>query len=136
MLKRYLLLSVATAAFSLPSLVYATQQNILSVHILNQQTGKPAADVTVILEKKADNGLQLNTAKTDKDGRIKALWSEQSVTTGDYRVVFKTGDYFKKQSLESFFPEIPVEFHINNVSEHYHVPLLLSQYGYSTYRGS
>ncbi len=75
MLKRYLVLSVATAAFSLPSLVYAAQQNILSVHILNQQTGKPAADVTVTLEKKADNGwLQLNTAKTDKDGRIKALW--------------------------------------------------------------
>ncbi|HBN2064096.1 TPA: hydroxyisourate hydrolase, partial [Escherichia coli] len=56
MLKRYLVLSVATAAFSLPSLVYAAQQNILSVHILNQQTGKPAADVTVTLEKKADNG--------------------------------------------------------------------------------
>lgn len=64
MLKRYLVLSVVTAAFSLPSLVYAAQQNILSVHILNQQTGKPAADVTVTLEKKADNGwLQLNTAK-------------------------------------------------------------------------
>ena len=111
MLKRYLVLSVATAAFSLPSLVYAAQQNILSVHILNQQTGKPAADVTVTLEKKADNGwLQLNTAKTDKD--------------------------FKKQNLESFFPEIPVEFHINKVNEHYHVPLLLSQYGYSTYHGS
>ena len=110
MLKRYLVLSVVTAAFSLPSLVYAAQQNILSVHILNQQTGKPAADVTVTLEKKADNGwLQLNTAKTDKDGRI---------------------------NLESFFPEIPVEFHINKVNEHYHVPLLLSQYGYSTYRGS
>mgnify|MGYP003211449981 CR=1 FL=1 len=89
------------------------------------------------LEKKADNGwLQLNTAKTDKDGRIKALWPEQTATTGDYRVVFKTGDYFKKQNLESFFPEIPVEFHINKVNEHYHVPLLLSQYGYSTYRGS
>ena len=51
MLKRYLVLSVVTAAFSLPSLVYAAQQNILSVHILNQQTGKPAADVTVTLEK-------------------------------------------------------------------------------------
>ncbi|EGJ3669534.1 hydroxyisourate hydrolase, partial [Escherichia coli] len=95
------------------------------------------ADVTVTLEKKADNGwLQLNTAKTDNDGRIKALWPEQTATTGDYRVVFKTGDYFKKQNLESFFPEIPVEFHINKVNEHYHVPLLLSQYGYSTYRGS
>ncbi|HGY8187731.1 TPA: hydroxyisourate hydrolase, partial [Escherichia coli] len=83
MLKRYLVLSVVTAAFSLPSLVYAAQQNILSVHILNQQTGKPAADVTVTLEKKADNGwLQLNTAKTDKDGRIKALWPEQTATTG------------------------------------------------------
>lgn len=101
MLKRYFLLSVATAAFSLPSLTYAAQQNILSVHILNQQTGKPAADVTVTLEKKSENGwLQLNSAKTDNDGRIKALWPEQTAATGDYRVVFKTGEYFKKQNLK------------------------------------
>ncbi|MCW6987168.1 hydroxyisourate hydrolase [Escherichia coli] len=97
MLKRYLVLSVATAAFSLPSLVYAAQQNILSVHILNQQTGKPAADVTVTLEKKADNGwLQLNTAKTDKDGRIKALWPEQTATTGDYPLTLDHDDLTRR----------------------------------------
>lgn len=111
MLKRYLVLSVVTAAFSLPSLVYAAQQNILSVHILNQQTGKPAADVTVTLEKKADNGwLQLNTAKTDKDGRIKALWPEQTATTGDYRVVFKTGDYFRNKILKVSSLRSPLNF--------------------------
>ena len=113
--------------------------NLLSVHILNQQTGKPAPNVEVTLEKKqSSNWVLLNSGKTDNDGRIKAIWPDNSTSpsTGDYRVVFKTGDYFKNQGKESFFPEIPVEFLIDNVNEHYHIPLLLSQYGYSTYRGS
>lgn len=112
-------------------------RNILSVHILDQQTGKPAPGVEVVLEQKKDNGwTQLNTGHTDQDGRIKALWPEKAAAPGDYRVIFKTGQYFESKKLDTFFPEIPVEFHISKTNEHYHVPLLLSQYGYSTYRGS
>ncbi|WKZ94332.1 hydroxyisourate hydrolase [Chimaeribacter arupi] len=115
----------------------AAEQNLLSVHVLNQQTGKPASNVEVTLEQKQEAGWKfLNKATTDKDGRIKQFWPAQPAATGDYRVVFKTGHYFQEQKQESFFPEIPVEFHISNTTEHYHVPLLLSQYGYSTYRGS
>ncbi|EMI5489349.1 hydroxyisourate hydrolase [Providencia stuartii] len=131
----YLLLTPLMMA---PALSIAAS-DILSVHILNQQTGKPASNVEVTLEKKQSNTwVRLNSEKTDNDGRIKSIWPDntETPTVGDYRVVFKTGEYFKEQGKESFFPEIPVEFHINNVNEHYHIPLLLSQYGYSTYRGS
>ena len=138
MLKRYLVLSVATAAFSLPSLVYAAQQNILSVHILNQQTGKPAADVTVTLEKekRITAGYNLIPPKQIRMDELRHCGPSKLRLLAITVSYLKTGDYFKKQNLESFFPEIPVEFHINKVNEHYHVPLLLSQYGYSTYRGS
>ncbi len=79
MLKRYLVLSVVTAAFSLPSLVYAAQHTILSVHILNQQTGKPAADVTVTLEQKANHdSSHLNPATQDNARRNTALSPEKT----------------------------------------------------------
>ncbi|MBJ3814358.1 hydroxyisourate hydrolase [Shimwellia pseudoproteus] len=130
--------SLIALAIAAPAAVFAAGQNTLSVHILNQQTGTPAAGVEVVLEQKQGDGWKkLNTATTDNDGRIKGLWPEQpAATVGDYRVIFKTGSYFSAQKLDSFFPEIPVEFHIGKPAEHYHVPLLLSQYGYATYRGS
>ncbi|XNM60554.1 hydroxyisourate hydrolase [Escherichia coli] len=130
MLKRYLVLSVATATFSLPSLVLRRTTKHLSVHIPNQQTGKPAADVTVTLEKKADNGwLQLNTAKTDKDGRIKALWPSKLQLRRLPCRILKPGTISRNKILKVSSPRSP-SFHINKVNEHYHVPLLLSQYGY------
>ncbi|EPU3934601.1 hydroxyisourate hydrolase [Morganella morganii] len=112
--------------------------DLLSVHILNQQSGTPASNVNVVLEQKqGERWHVLNTAKTNKDGRIKKLWPDNiNEEKGIYRVTFKTGDYFKSNNLNSFFPEIPVEFNIEDTSQHYHIPLLLSQYGYSTYRGS
>ncbi|EOV8972322.1 hydroxyisourate hydrolase [Cronobacter turicensis] len=127
----------AAALFALPGLALAAPANLLSVHVLNEQTGKPAPGVVVKLEKKQGNAWQpLNQATTDKDGRIKALWPDAPAAAGDYRVTFETGDYFAAHKQSSFFPEVPVVFHIDNTDEHYHVPLLLSQYGYSTYRGS
>lgn len=136
-MKKHLLAAVASVVLMTPALAMAAGKNLLSVHILNQQTGKPTAGVEVVLEqKKADGWEKLNSGTTDQDGRIKALWPEKAPATGDYRVIFKTGAYFKSQQQETFFPEIPVEFHISKTDEHYHVPLLLSQYGYSTYRGS
>ncbi|WES67489.1 hydroxyisourate hydrolase [Superficieibacter sp. HKU1] len=136
-MKNLILTAAIVSAFSAPAMVMAAANNILSVHILDQQTGKPAANVEVVLEQKNNDGWQqLNTGHTDKEGRIKALWPEQEAKPGDYRVTFKTKPYFDSKKQESFFPEIPVEFHISKTNEHYHVPLLLSQYGYSTYRGS
>lgn len=136
-MKKHLLAAAASVILMTPALAMAAGKNLLSVHILNQQTGKPTAGVEVVLEqKKADGWEKLNSGTTDQDGRIKALWPEKAPAAGDYRVIFKTGDYFKSQQQDTFFPEIPVEFHISKTDEHYHVPLLLSQFGYSTYRGS
>ncbi|MGY5956469.1 hydroxyisourate hydrolase [Kosakonia sp. BK9b] len=129
-------LSLATL-LAAPAITLAAAKNPLSVHVLNQQTGTPAAGVAVTLEQKqGENWTVLNTASTDQDGRVQALWPEKPFEAGDYRVIFKTGKYFADQKQPSFFPEIPVEFHITSTSTTYHVPLLLSQYGYSTYRGS
>lgn len=116
----------------------AAPEGTLSVHILNQQTGKPSADVTVVLEKKTDTGWQtLATGKTDSNGRVKSLYPQDSeMAKGVYKVTFETGDYFKKSGQASFFPEIPVIFSVSQENEKLHIPLLLSQYGYSTYRGN
>jgi len=124
-------LAFIPAAFSAPV-------GTLSVHILNQQTGLPSPDVTVTLEKQQQNSwTTLASAKTDPDGRIKSLYpQEQDMQPGVYKVTFKTSEYFRSQKLDSFFPEIPVQFTVTRTNEKLHIPLLLSQYGYSTYKGS
>ncbi|MEZ2586242.1 hydroxyisourate hydrolase [Kluyvera intermedia] len=121
----------APAAFSAPA-------GTLSVHILNQQTGIPSKAVTVTLEKQNPAGWDmLAKGKTDNDGRIKSLYPDnQDMQPGVYKVTFKTGDYFKSEKLSSFFPEVPVLFTVTKMNEKLHIPLLLSQYGYSTYKGS
>ncbi len=124
-------LAIAPAAFSAPA-------GTLSVHILNQQTGLPSPDVTVTLEKQQQGGwTTLASGKTDADGRIKSLYPQEGdMQPGVYKVTFKTGEYFHAHKQASFFPEIPVLFSVSRSNEKLHIPLLLSQYGYSTYKGS
>ncbi|EMS8796151.1 TPA: hydroxyisourate hydrolase [Enterobacter ludwigii] len=120
------------AAFSAPA-------GTLSVHILDQQTGMPPSDVTVTLEKQQQQNTwtQIASGKTDHDGRIKSLYpQDQDMQPGVYKVTFKTADYFHGKKLDTFFPEIPVLFTVTRTNEKLHIPLLLSQYGYSTYKGS
>lgn len=112
--------------------------NPLSVHVLNIQNGLPSQDVTVTLERKdGDKWIELSEAVTNEKGRISELYPEgETLVNGTYRVVFETGEWFEKQGVSSFFPEIPVVFTMDGTLEHYHVPLLLSPYGFSTYRGN
>lgn len=112
--------------------------NPLSVHVLNLENGLPSPGVNVTLEKHVDNGWQpLAQGVTNEQGRIGELFpAKLAFEAGEYRVVFKTGEYFKKTGRETFFPEIPVMFEVKNAEQHYHIPLLLSPYGFSTYRGS
>lgn len=126
------------STFVLVPVAYSAPMGTLSVHILNQQTGIPSKDVEVTLEKQQSSGwAQLAQGKTDNDGRIKSLYpADQDMQPGVYRVTFKTGDYFKREALSSFFPEVPVLFTVTKTNEKLHIPLLLSQYGYSTYKGS
>lgn len=129
------LLSVSAVSLSAHA---ETAKNPISVHVLNLKTGVPSEGVMVILEKKeGEKWTKLNSAITNKDGRITALYpAGEAINPGDYRVTFETGKYYAAHNEDTFFPEIPVIIHVPKSGEHYHVPLLLSQYGYSTYRGN
>ena len=133
-------LRMTLAALSLSGLssLALAAGNPLSVHVLNLENGLPSPGVNVTLEKHVGKDWQsLAQGVTNEQGRIGELFpAKQAFEAGEYRVVFKTGEYFKKTGHETFFPEIPVIFEVKNVDQHYHIPLLLSPYGFSTYRGS
>jgi 5-hydroxyisourate hydrolase len=107
----------------------------ITTHILNLDAGKPAADVRVTLHR-LDTNLPVASATTDADGRIMQWDNDFTVQTGSYLLYFAIGDWYLQQGKNSFYPEIKISFQVVNVQEHYHVPLLLNAYGYSTYRGS
>ncbi|QMV74567.1 hydroxyisourate hydrolase [Comamonas piscis] len=127
-----LLLNAAIATSALAA------QNPLSVHVLNLQDGLPSVGVNVTLEKKVDNKwVQINEGVTNAQGRIPALFpTESTMEKGSYRVTFQTEEWFNKQKTITFFPEIPVIFKADGSVPHYHIPLLLSPYGFSSYRGN
>ena len=112
--------------------------NPLSVHVLNLQDGLPSAGVSVSLEKKVDSKwVKINEGITNEQGRIPALYPSESIMEkGSYRVTFQTEEWFNKHKTSTFFPEIPVIFKADGSVPHYHIPLLLSPYGFSSYRGN
>jgi 5-hydroxyisourate hydrolase len=103
----------------------------LSTHVLDTGADRPATGVAVVLESAA--GELLADGRTDADGRVGALGED--LAPGDYRIRFDTGAWFTDAGVQAFYPEVAVAFTIR-ADEHFHVPLLLSPYGYSTYRGS
>ncbi len=109
----------------------------LTTHILDTSIGKPAQNVSIVLEQKVSGGWnKLAEGITNTDGRVSNLLAADIILDkGIYRLLFDTQSYFKTQNLKSFYPSVTVEFEITDGS-HYHVPLLLNPYGYSTYRGS
>lgn len=117
---------------------HALAANPLSVHILDLQTGQPTAGVTVTLEQQSQDGWrQLASGVTNAQGRIAEMYpADQAMQAGDYRIVFKTGEHYARLKQDTFFPEIPVQFHVEKTGQHYHIPLLLSPFGFSTYRGN
>ena len=128
----------AGAVLSVLSSLASAAANPLSVHVLNLQDGLPSPDVNVTLEKKNGQGWEmLNAASTNEQGRIPAFYPEgKALEKGIYRVTFKTGEWFTVHKIASFFPEVPVIFEVDGTVPHYHIPLLLSPYGFSTYRGN
>lgn len=106
----------------------------ISTHVLDTALGKPAEGVRVTLER--DHSL-IGSGATDADGRVRdLLQSGSSLGEGEYKLTFSVGDYFAASKRPSFYNHIVVIFQIEGGAEHYHVPLLVSPYGYSTYRGS
>ena len=110
----------------------------LSSHILDVSKGMPAPGVTIKLEKynEANKTWTFVEEKvTDKNGRVPDFLSNDKSNLGIYKLTYMTSDYFKKMKEESFYPWVEVVFQLID-SEHYHVPVTLSAYGYSTYRGN
>jgi 5-hydroxyisourate hydrolase len=110
----------------------------LSTHVLDTSRGRPAVGVAVVLESvNADgNFSEMSRGVTDADGRIADLHPGGALARGEYRLRFLTGNYLRARGDAVFYPEVPVRFAIDDAAARYHLPLLLSPFGYSTYRGS
>ncbi len=108
----------------------------ISTHVLDTTRGRPAQGVDVSLDRAdGDAWLAVGKGVTDADGRAKALLTV-SPEPGTYRIIFAVHAYFAGLGVEAFYPEVTITFTVRAAGEHYHVPLLLNPYGYSTYRGS
>lgn len=105
----------------------------LSTHVLDTSIGRPAAGVAITLS--TLDGQELGGGTTDADGRVKDIGPE-TLEPGDYVLTFATGDYYRSAGQEGFYPTASIAFTVAPGEAHYHVPLLLNPYGYSTYRGS
>lgn len=107
---------------------------MISTHILDTHLGKPAAAVTVKLFN-AENHTLLGQGQTDADGRLKDF-GLTNFLVGEYQLEYDIAPYFAAKQLDTFFPKVCIQFHVHNPQEHFHVPLLISPFAYSTYRGS
>jgi 5-hydroxyisourate hydrolase len=111
----------------------------ITTHVLDVSIGRPAAGVTVALDRQMEAGewVNIGTQTTDVDGRARELTTDAlELPEGTYRLTFDVGSYFGGKGTESFYQNVVIAFSVRDASQHYHVPLLLSPFGYSTYRGS
>ncbi len=110
----------------------------ITTHVLDTSLGKPAEAVAVVLLKAETGGAyrEIGRGRTDADGRLQSLLPPGPLERGRYRLDFAVGDYFAAQDRATLYPEVSVVFEVEPAAGHFHIPLLLSPFGYSTYRGS
>ena len=111
----------------------------ISTHVLDTSRGTPAAGVAVTLERDAGGGrwATLASTKTDADGRVKTLLPDgTTLSAATYRLRFESGAYFRASGAACFHPRVEIVFDVTDASKHHHVPLLISPFGYTTYRGT
>jgi 5-hydroxyisourate hydrolase len=110
----------------------------ISTHILDLMHGRPANDVPVKLERQQASGSwqSISSARTDRDGRCSQLLEQEELSPGVYRLSFDTRTYFDAHKLNGLYPVVEVTFYVRDGESHFHIPLLLSANGYTTYRGS
>ena len=113
----------------------------LSTHILDTHLGRPAANVAIKLSQFRDNAAggawhEIGNGRTDADGRCKTLLGEHPLQAGDYKIHFDIGVYFHDLKQTTLYPYVEIVFTITDPTRHYHIPLLLTANGYTTYRGS
>jgi 5-hydroxyisourate hydrolase len=111
----------------------------ISTHVLDTAKGKPAASVPVRLERQDSSGkwVPVGSAQTDQDGRCSQLLPDgRTLAEGLYRLTFDTAGYFAACGTEGLYPVVEIVFRVRSGESHFHIPLLLSPHGYTTYRGS
>ena len=110
----------------------------ITTHVLDVSLGKPAANIAVILETQSSGSSWSEVARgaTDTDGRLRDWTAAKALPAGIYRLNFDTRSYFAARKAASLYPQVVIMFEVRDPQEHYHIPLLLSPFGYSTYRGS
>ena len=111
---------------------------MITTHILDTAIGAPATGVTVILEmRQASEWIPIGRGATDEHGRLMTLTDDRPLAPGTYRLTFDTGAYHRDHGHATpFFPEVKITFNVRDTDEQFHVPLLISPFGYSTYRGT
>ena len=110
---------------------------MITTHVLDTSVGRPGRAIAVELERADHNTWHLiGGGITDDDGRLRTLTQPGPLVTGRYRIRFQTGAYFAAHSVSGFFPLVEIQFSVDDADAHYHVPLLLSPFAFSTYRGS
>jgi 5-hydroxyisourate hydrolase len=108
----------------------------ITTHVLDVSRGRPASGIAIVLERIDARSSTASRATTDADGRVQSFSPETALQPGTYRLTFEVGAYFVATGVDTFYPRVVVEFDVRDPTQHYHVPLLLSPFGYSTYRGS
>jgi 5-hydroxyisourate hydrolase len=111
----------------------------ISTHVLDTSLGKPAASVSVRLERRDEQGkwTKLSSGQTDADGRCMQLLPDGiDLVEGDYRLSFETAAYYETQGMTGLYPVVEITFQVRDSESHFHIPLLLNPNGYTTYRGS
>jgi 5-hydroxyisourate hydrolase len=108
----------------------------ITTHVLDTALGRPAANLAVRLERVSETEtVWLGASATNTDGRVADLL-DAPLVAGRYRITFETAAYFAERGTPCFFPEVSILFEVKDPTQHHHVPLLLSPFGYSTYRGT
>ena len=110
----------------------------ITTHALDTSLGRPAQGLTITLSQRGADGawVELASGMTNDDGRITDLLEPGQLSSGVYQMCFDTGPYHHALGVEGFYPEASIVFEVKDPTQHYHIPLLISPYGYSTYRGS
>ena len=109
----------------------------ITTHVLDTSAGRPAPGIAVVLEMNTEGAWKIaGRGTTDADGRVFSLLAEGKLVPGSYRLRFETGAYFASRHVATFYPNVEITFEVRDAAQHYHVPLLLSPFGYTTYRGS
>jgi len=110
---------------------------MITTHVLDTSAGRPGRGIAIELER-VEHGVWhlIGGGITDDDGRLRTLTPAGPIAVGTYRIRFQTGAYFTAHGTPGFFPIVEIQFTVADGEQHYHVPLLLSPFSYSTYRGS